>query len=521
MGRISMSNEWANLFSNPNKTGINPECEKDFLAGIQGNILNSHGKAYVKYVFLVFDPEKLSDTLNWITHFRPTSAWDLHLERQRDGEQPIIYRGLSLSKLGYDALGIPCEHQPADPLFRSGVNAKFWKSMNVLNGHQIDSAHCLVAIAADQKTIQNEETWRRHLAGDWEGDVLAIATDIHTEDGHVLWQDLDGNYGAGVRKCKKTQFPVEHFGYRDNISNPQFFKPSATKWARGDDELDDEYGTWSDAAPLSLALTDEATSAPDVRNGYGSYVAFLKISQDVDGFTAGIRELAKKLSDAEGRPFDKESIQDAEARVVGRYRDGTPAIAKGSGKRTANDFDYGTKDPDGRQCPFFAHVRRANPRGELAKQHARNPDVRAGDPRNSSPEAERSFRIVRRGIPYGEIHKAAWDDRYNDRTPDYDPRGSRLRGLLFMSFQASLSQFETMLSGGMDRNFYGFDDKRTLGADPISAHIEHNRPWPVGTNPDKVEFMKFKQYVHHEYGAYFFAPSLDWLRQIEQISVTG
>ena len=81
------------------------------------------------------------------------------------------------------------------------------------------------------------------------------------------------------------------------------------------------------------------------------------------------------------------------AKIVGRWRDGTPLVrspdqpepALAADPAAINDFSY-ADDPDGLRCPIGAHIRRANPRdargffdGRLSNRH----------------------RIIRRGRTYG------------------------------------------------------------------------------------------------------------------------
>jgi deferrochelatase/peroxidase EfeB len=81
----------------------------------------------------------------------------------------------------------------------------------------------------------------------------------------------------------------------------------------------------------------------------------------------------------------------------------------------ASDFDFATQDPAGARCPFHAHTRKTNPRGDAGLAF------------------ERTRRIVRRGITYGER-----PDLADGATAEPPSTGV---GLLFQSFQANLDQF--------------------------------------------------------------------------------
>jgi Dyp-type peroxidase family len=194
------------------------------------------------------------------------------------------------------------------------------------------------------------------------------------------------------------------------------------------------------------------------------------------------------LRDAAGG--DEEQMEVLAAKVVGRWRDGTPLIVEPGGPPPARDekwepptnFRYGG-DPRGRSCPWGAHIRRANPRdalgfkGRLASRH----------------------RIIRRGMPYGPPAP----DRFVEDGID--------RGLMFACYQASIArQFEVIqgawladgdaLGLGTDRDFLlGGDDphgKMTIPGDP-----------PQFLAPTR-------SFVTNRGGGYFLVPGIAALRTI-------
>ena len=205
-------------------------------------------------------------------------------------------------------------------------------------------------------------------------------------------------------------------------------------------------------------------------------MAFQKLEQDVPGFQADTEALARKyMRGADPTPAD---IADAGAKVVGRYVDGTPAVAEEAarqGKQGAfpNDFDLDNVDAYGVACPFHAHVRRMNPR------HALN-----GDPSELSP------RIARRGIPYG--------------TPDAGPN----IGLLFMSMQARLSQFDELLMDADQKDFPRTRVNNAWGTDTIigrpNALVDHH--WRLQRYLKIIH--RFERHVTFLGGGYFHFPSM-------------
>ena len=216
------------------------------------------------------------------------------------------------------------------------------------------------------------------------------------------------------------------------------------------------------------------------------------------------------------RPTRPQDIENAGAMIVGRYRTGEPVFVKTKGKKFANDFEYLTADKAGIQCPLHAHARRMNSRGEFQEKGRSNVD----DPRRYSAE-EPNYRIVRRGMPYGKVDESAWEKRHHYGEDGYTSSGNGDRGLLFMSFQADLENFEMLQQSANASEFY--DPARTgqRGADPIIGE-SHRGPlkqtWPRISNPSKITKFPVRDTVTSKGGAYFFAPSLEFLLKIEQFS---
>lgn len=228
-----------------------------------------------------------------------------------------------------------------------------------------------------------------------------------------------------IERGKKLPNGVEHFGYIDGISQPLLLQQDidANRAQHGQ-------AHWQPEANLNLVLVEEQPGSQT----YGSFMVFRKIEQHLDRFDA----------------LATHQAGDLRSQAIGRQPDGNP-LANRTG--SVNDFTY-HNDPDGVQCPLHAHIRKANPR-------------RAAD---------KPARIVRRGITYGN-------------RPDLDGTGARPTtgvGLLFISYQATLGQFEQIQFQTIDPDFV----KKGVGVDPI-----------LGT-----DLTTFKG------GEYFFAPSLSFLQ---------
>jgi len=263
---------------------------------------------------------------------------------------------------------------------------------------------------------------------------------------------------------------IEHFGFEDGISNPNFILQDADleRAQRGSDK-------WDPTAPLSLVLATE----PGSTDRFGSYLVFRKLEQNVRGFKDALAQLSAVLG-------PKADLDRAGAMAVGRFRDGTPMIPTTAPMAGAerNNFNFAADDPGGRTCPFHAHIRKTNPRGD-------SPLGLSG---------ERAFRIARRGITYGS-------------RPDLPP-GAKLPppetgvGLLFMSYQAKLDQFAIQQEGSDSNDFV----RPGVGVDPVIGQnvAPAAQEWPAGSG---IKFT-MANFVKLLGGEYFFAPSIPFLREL-------
>ena len=128
---------------------------------------------------------------------------------------------------------------------------------------------------------------------------------------------------------------------------------------------------------------------------------------------------------------------------MGRFQGGTVVVqsSQEDNKYKGNNFNY-SEDPQGSKCPFFAHARKVNPRGDTGNPFLVSTPTRL--------EEEKMHRIARRAINYGPLPS---------EVPEKDA------GLLFMCFQASLTnQFNFMQKAwAKEQNFV----KRDVGTDVV------------------------------------------------------
>ncbi|MBR1122723.1 Dyp-type peroxidase [Bradyrhizobium lablabi] len=283
-----------------------------------------------------------------------------------------------------------------------------------------------------------------------------------------------------------TDERVEHFGFRDGLSQP-FIDLGLGDTAPGGGTAS-RNGTWTPIAPgeIFLSLLDEDNEeqrAPISRKlTVGStFLVFRKLEQDVAGFRAFLQH---------HRP-DREGQDALAAQMVGRWQDGTPLVLSpelpraGHLEASLNDFRYAADDPRGAKCPLQAHIRRANPR-----------DIGGRDD-------VRRHRILRRGISYG-------GPLLQEGTVDNEKRG-----LLFIAANSRIDlQFEVIQADWINRG--EFLGQAGLGRCPLTgAHdgtigdsfLEANAIAPITRMP---------RFVITRGGDYFFAPGIGAIRLISE-----
>jgi Dyp-type peroxidase family len=290
---------------------------------------------------------------------------------------------------------------------------------------------------------------------------------------------------AGQPGNETIQWPehrVEHFGFRDGISQPFVDLGLKTPLPGGGRPAKD--GTWAPVAPgeIFLGARDEDGHTADqpinalLRDG-ATYLVFRKLEQDV----AGLRSFL-----ASQRPTPEARTRLA-AQIVGRWPSGAPLVRHPQGdasyqgarlERSINDFRYLAEDPHGRKCPIGSHVRRVNPRDTGGRD-----DVKR-------------HRILRRSLAYGGPLLAA--DSLGD---------GRQRGLLFMAANARIElQFEVIqrdwINGG---EFLG---QVGAGGCPLTGSKEGTgQDWFLEAGA-VAPICGIPSFVLNRGGDYFFVPSI-------------
>lgn len=187
-----------------------------------------------------------------------------------------------------------------------------------------------------------------------------------------------------------------------------------------------------------------------------------------------------------------------------------------------NNFSYTFQNPNDQssqdRCPFAAHIRKSNPRGDLATFGGTT-----------------ARRIVRRGIQYGP--EVTYQEMQENRTIED-------RGLLFVCYQSNIengfqfiqqskctsipvSTCTDTISGWVNQpNFPPKGSPASPFASGLDAIIGQPSPGPpptgnqeaarqlTGTNPNNPNAeLPFGQWVFPQAGEYFFSPSISALQQ--------
>lgn len=466
------------------------------LRGLQANILEGHGRSHALHIFLRFTAKRelaarvfLQSLAARVVTTAEQQRLEAQLWRQSGGKLSGGTVGsVLLSFGGYRKLGLPDALAPDDPCFRAGMAERG----GILNDPAREgweppyrNVPDAMVLLADDDADRLARLGTEALRG-----LEQCGELVHVEAGTML---ID----ASGRK-------VEHFGYKDGLSQPLFFK---------EELLGDGARLYDATAPLGIAcIVDPLGDSP---LSLGSYVVYRKLAQDVRRFRRDVAAFANAL----GLAGTREGLARAGALFLGRFTDGTPiALHEAAlGDRGAtNDFDA-SSDPPGDRCPKAAHTRRMNPREAKAQS------TQSGRP------AERPARIVRRGIPYGpvlplhdltaqlESSRAA---RETGRSADEVARESE-RGLLFLGYQADISaQFETLQrrANGADGNPF----------DPVAGQVAAGKEppaqdWPKrwGESGGAKASFAAGGWVSLRGGGYFFAPSIAFLRSIGNLVVPG
>ena len=513
------------------------------LQDIQGNILKSHGRTYSIYLFLHFDCARAEATKKWIGNFAEQYVVSAKKQQEQskaykeasENPQKIppqnLFVNFSLSFKGYVALGLGAE-----------ANFRKTRQQNIDN-RESNFPRCHPfeeGMFKNLKTLKDKK-------GDWEPEYLQNKThaliSLAHSDANSLWQETNKTISeieadkskieiikheiGLVRRNDKHQ-PVEPFGFTDSISQPLFFKTDLDRVKDRD--------KWNPSANLRLVLNvdpfgNQFEDEKGNKYSYGSFLAYRKLEQNVEGFNNRVRELACELEETE---------QLIRAYSMGRFReDGRPVAihrdldSSEDNGIELNNFNYGEgddfKNTSRWKCPFHAHIRKVNSRAISDEVH----DLDYED----EPENQRKRRIVRRGTTYGlpeENYTSLLSKATKENFKHYQDLSKKLaeklkveleqdkEGILFFCFQTDLAaQFEKLQDYANSEKF-GPRKREDHGADPIAGQNDKEE-WPVqkwprqwGDSENPVDDFDFFGYVTPRGGEYFFTPSLSFLKSLKE-----
>lgn len=473
---------------NPNPINPNDAQVQKMLAKLQGNILKGHGRDYSVHIFIKLNPGDTAVTrtrLAAIAKRVVTSAWQQQHETEQFQEFGIpgeIFGNLFLTTKGYRALGFTdAQINAAFPddrggeYFRDGMQARAGElndppPASWEKGYSAGEIDAMFLLADDDKTFLLRQA--RAMIEELE----TFATILVVERGNALRTDS----GEGI----------EHFGYVDGRSQPIYFttdlKDKDGKSKEGDTDK------WNPVGRLKIVLVADGNVTEE--DAFGSYFVFRKLEQDVRRFKMREQDLADKLL-FKGR----EERDRAGAMAVGRFEDGTPlALSRTDGyiPIKENNFTY-ESDPDGLKCPFHAHIRKCNPRG---------------DTHNDGTERQR--RITRRGITYGERN------RHPDAFQALEDLPTEGVGLLFMCFQSNIAeQFAFMQAQWVNNPGFARPILKpgtpSTGLDPVIGQGPKSaQHWPLDWGGAATKDFDFSGFVTLKGGEFFFAPSITFLRDL-------
>jgi deferrochelatase/peroxidase EfeB len=234
-------------------------------------------------------------------------------------------------------------------------------------------------------------------------------------------------------------------------------------------------------------------------------MVYRKLHENVGTFNRFLEEQSKSF------PGSKEMLA---AKFAGRWRDnGAPIVhapddagkaewdkkfaeADFAGKkRMLTDFTY-NEDIHGVKCPYSAHLRRINPRGSL--------EFGVKDAYETPGALVNRRRILRRGLPYGEVKDPNRDDGNH--------------GIIFMALNADIQrQFEFIQQQWIN---YANDFKEGNDKEVLLGNHDAKNPSKIvmsaepGSGKPPHFVSNIPRLVETRGGDYFFIPSITALKAI-------
>ena len=441
----------------------------EFGQDLQAHILFPHRQDHVRLLYLRFTSNGLTQKA-FLPFFRSysqnaakTQGLFLATVGNQDARQKNsrhIFFNLYFSDAGLEALG--CRGQSWENIIEHLQKNRYDLPNNGQQEESNPSIHGL-AMLASNNPLRLEQTVRRFKDHCYYGGIAII----EEQPGMVFRQRFFTS--------QKRGFTIEHFGYADGLSRPWLTLNDAGLSEANEAALTAKTSNWNPVCGVEDFLVQEPTSA-DGPKRYGSYLVYRKYEQNVRRFDEVTKDLAAKL---------QVSQDEAGSLVFGRQKNGNPlsTTTNDKTKATLNNFNYRNEH----RCPFFAHIRKVNPRLDPLEGF-----------RN---------KILRRGITYGD--RATFPGYHGIGRRQSPFRDTKLPetgvGLHFLSFQRDIKHFQNILAHSQTPEI----DPILGDLSPTGYHYEHRI---AGL---ETPYLDLNQFVKTVGGENFYAPSLSFFRTLK------
>jgi deferrochelatase/peroxidase EfeB len=396
----------------------------------------------------------------------------------------------------------------------TGVNAP----SNWTWGAASNVPHAVVMLFAEPGLL---DTWKRSIKGQFWDAAFEEIECLPTSNmgGREPFGFIDGISQPELDWERKRQVPINgnQLKYGNILCLGELLLGYSNEYERYTDRplLDPQ-----DPGASELSFAEDQPSKRDLGLN-GTYVVIRQLVQDVRAFWQFLDRAANSNPEKRGRLG---SVMVGRALVDGSplvplSRDAIPGVGEAHDGITKNMFTYDL-DAEGTQCPFGAHIRRANPRNAdipgnpkgLISTLARILGFGSKNIRDDLISSTRFHRILRRGREYGT--KLTIEEALQPASP-----GAMECGLQFLALNANIQrQFEFLQNAWLMRTKF---DGVTEESDPLLGNRE-----PVGGCPFTNTFsmpqsegvrrrlMDVPQVIAVRGGAYLFMPSIRALKYL-------
>lgn len=462
---------------------------------IQGLVLSGY-QHLPEAAYVLLHIERPAEVRQWIGELSIAVGDAAPRARSELAAEKVRFN-LAFTWLGLDALGLPPAVLERFPLvFREGMAPKDLQHRSRALGDTGESAPAHWAWGAPHQPAVHVLV----MVFATDQDALAAALDRQVSPLVASGAAIHlGCLSSRLNIPAKGELPREPFGFADGISQPVLEGSRAA--ARAAVEASQHLlkpgefvlgyvagnGAVAPGVPLEPGLDPLDWLPGDVTTGgrlhdlgrNGSYLVVRQLEQDAKAFEREMSQAAPPEALA--------------ARVVGRWRDGTPLVTGPATGPRSNDFTY-AGDPHGFDCPIGAHVRRANPRDSLLP-----------DPAAALALANR-HRLLRRGRPYRRFDPQGLPAVAGDDTPD--------RGMVFLCLNGDIErQFEFVQQNWVVNPSFGglYDEQDPLLGDGGRLSVQRD---PLR---QRRHFSTDSRFVTVRGGGYFFLPGLSALSYLAHL----